>query len=185
MGSMAYRNVLLATLAVATWVLPAQAAGEHIEMRTDYTCDTYAVHFDFIGDPVSGSWKLTRVFKNDALVHTQEFTGTEDILGYYTDTGSLPAEVLYQAKLYRMISGNRTNEITRRELRLSRKATCPTPPPAPYRPATPSPFSSVPASTGRAEPHEGGTAPTLGTLLFGIGAFTGAVWLVPHLERFR
>lgn len=74
--------------------------GHHVEKFDSYTCDGYSVGFNFFGGGSSGTPRKVVVTKDGVEVYNNTFDGKSDVAGFYTDSGSLPANVVYVAKMY-------------------------------------------------------------------------------------
>lgn len=72
----------------------------HVEKFDNYTCGGYSVGFNFFGGGSSGTPRKVVVTKGGVEVYNNTFDGKSDVAGFYTDSGSLPANVTYVAKMY-------------------------------------------------------------------------------------
>ncbi len=91
---------VLVTALVATLQWGQKQPAHHDESFVSYTCDGYQMGFNFFGGGSSGTPRRAIITKDGVQVGSFDFTGKVDVAGFYTDSGSLPANVTYVAKLY-------------------------------------------------------------------------------------
>ena len=126
-------------MGAAAAIFPSGTAYAHYtDLRVESTCGTYKFTADFFGGGSSGTPRTAKVYEDNVLVQTTNFTGKIDVAGFYMKSGSLPVSLTVRVDLYDGAAIVDTDEVS-----LVKNDNCPTNTPT----NTPVPPSATPTKT--------------------------------------